>query len=138
MAAKYENLTPLSTAVFDINSTGVKATVAVPFKCRVYRAQVTMTTADAGGFTIRFNKVIKLGGATGAGDVAEIVVPAASAIGKCYYDLVARGMILYEGDTVVLNVTAEGAGASTFAYGQLIVDYIPEVEANSTGMVETA
>jgi len=138
MAAKYENLTALSSVRFDVNSAAVKETVAVPFKCRIYRAQVTMGTADTGGFTIKFNKVTKLGGATGVGDCGIIVVPASSCIGKCYYDVAERGDILYEGDTVQMEITAEGAGASTYAYATLVVDYIPEVEGNSTGMVETA
>jgi hypothetical protein len=50
--------------------------------------------------------------------------------------LFARGTILNEGDAVVVEVTAD-AGAGAAFYAALLVDYIPEVEANNAAMVLT-
>ena len=138
MATKYENLVALSSAQFDINSATDKATLTIPFKCRVYRAQVISASAATGGASIHFESYVTSSTVRGAADIADITLPASSVLGLAYFDNVARGTILDVGQQVIVQVVSEGSGGSTYAYAQLIVDYIPEVEGNQAKMVETA
>ena len=138
MALKYEKLRSWQHTIADSTAAADKATWAVPFKCRIYRVQVTQTVSEATAAVVKFDLQPTLGSATnrGNGDIGEITFPTADKLGYCYYDNVARSMILNEGDGVVVEVTTGSTGDKGLMC-QILYDYIPEVEANNAAMVET-
>ena len=138
MAGKYENLKHFEYTIADSTAAAVKALWVVPYKIRIYRAQVIQTVTEATICVVKFNLQASAGGASTAGAIAEIAFPAVTKIGYCYYDLVARNMILSPGAAIEIEVTTGSTGNKGLIC-QLLYDYIPEVETNqTTTMVETA
>lgn len=139
MASKYENLRIFTHTIADSTSTGDKATFAVPYKCRIWRVQVTQTVSEGTAAVVAFDKQPTLGSASsrGSADIGEITFPASDKLGKCYYDLAARSTILYPGEGVVVEVTTGSTGDKGLVC-QILYDYIPEIEAEISDLVETA
>ena len=136
MEGKYENFVALGNTSFDVNTAADKLVVGVPFKCCVIRAEVHVHGTDTGGCTIKFDGTIN-GGTRGDGDLGDITVPASDQSAVVLYDKVGEGTILQPNDVVTVQVTAESVTALVVV-ARLIVDYIPETEANLTGLTLTA
>ena len=137
MALKYEKLSVFDYLIADSTAAAVKTLWVIPFKCRIWRAQVTQTVTEATVCVVKYNLMASAGGAATAGAIAEIAFPAVTKLGYCYYDLVARSMVLNAGAAVQIEVTTGSTGNKGLIC-QLLVEYIPETETNSSAMVETA
>lgn len=135
MSAKNEHLIILKEPEFDLDTAGDKATFTIPQKCEVLRAQLVVTSTDAGGGTVKFDKRPKAGSDTGRGDgdVAVLTIPASDQQGKVLFEEPSSHIILEAGDQVVVEVTSDpGAGATMVP--QLILLYIPETTENQADM----
>lgn len=139
MSNKYEIPIFQVSAQIDINTAGDKATIIMPpFKTILHQVGVLCTTADAGGFTLKFDRRTLAGSDTGRGDgdAGVIVAPAASQAGKYLVDSAFRGLTLNPGDQLIAEVTAEGAAASTFAFAIVWLQYLPENIGNLSDVIE--
>jgi hypothetical protein len=119
------------------------ARFVVPSKCQVLLAGLVVTETCVGSSTtpvVVFDKRPTAGsdGSRGAADIANFVL-ATTAAGKVIYDEVAVGTVLNPGDEVIVELTVQavGSGAGHFV-PFLLVEYLPETQANLTDMVETA
>ncbi len=133
------------TAGLDMDqATGDKGHFVVTFKCQVVQAGLVVTETCAGGTTtpiVAFDRRPTAGSdaSRGSADIANIAL-ATTAAGKVMYDEAARGTILYPGDEVVVELTqaASGTGSAGHVRPYLLVEFLPEMTANLTDMVETA
>lgn len=116
----------LRSAQFDINATGDKVSIPIAFPMKVLRVGLMIQSADAGGASISFDKRITAGSDTGRvnNGVASLVLPASNQQGKFLYKKLVdlTSVELACGDEIVVEVTAEGAAASSFAVA--IVEYL--------------
>lgn len=135
MSAKYEHLIVLDGASFDLDTAADKVTFTIPVKMRVLRAQVTVTSSDAGGGTVKFDKRPTAGSDTGRGDgdVAVLTIPASDQTGKCLYEEPSSSVVLTPGMQVVVEVTSD-PGAGPTMVPQLVGIYVPEQPANISAM----
>ena len=136
MSAKWEVPIILEQAQFDVDTVGDKATFTIAHKCVVKRVQCVITSTDAGGGTIAFDKRPTAGSDTARGnaDVGALTVPASNQQGKVIYRENATLVTLVPGDQVVCEVlTDPGAGATMIP--QLVVYYVPETEENMADML---
>lgn len=121
------------------NSTGDKATLLIPFKCRLKRSYVVVngTSAHATAFVIKFDKRPTAGSDTGRGDGDCGVVSKTASVaqqGKYLYEDAATSIILDEGDQVIVEVTTAQGEACVVDAG-ILVEYIPERPGNNSAMV---
>lgn len=136
MSAKYEQIINLIGAEFDLDTAGDKIIFSIPHKCVVLRAQLLVTSTDAGGGTVKFDKRPTAGSDTGRGDgdIATLTVPASNQQGKMLFEEPSSALTLVPGDQVVVEVTSDpGAGATMVP--MLLVLYVPETTENMTDMV---
>ena len=120
------------------------AVFKIPFKCFVVLALLIITEASSGGTTtavVKYDKRPTAGDDTsrGDGDIANFIL-ATTAIGKVLYDKAAYGTVLSPGDEVVVQLVTAATGSPKTGHFRpvLLVQYMPEVIANLTDMVETA
>ena len=116
----------------DLNGTGAKLNIAVPCKCRFVRFELLIRGSDANVANIALDQV-KSGSGTSA--AALIVKPAADESNKVLYDDTLRNVVYNPGDSFTVNVTAESLNGATLAIPYLVVEEIPEEDANLSALV---
>ena len=100
------------SAQIDLQSTGDKAIITVPFNCKVVACGLVVESAEASAAVVAFDKRVKAGSDTGRVDaaLAEIELPAADKQGKILYENKDdAGLELEAGDQVVIECTTASA-----------------------------
>jgi len=116
---------------------------SIPFKCEVFRAQLSITETCAGASAtpvVKFDKRPTAGSDTsrGDGDIANFAC-STTAAGKHLYDEAAQGTVLEPGEEVVVELaTRPVSGPAGHFIPLLLVKYLPETVANMSDMVVTA
>lgn len=123
---------PLSGGVVDINNTGAKTTIAIPFRCRVVRFALTCLGTDANDATIVLDAVVN---GTASAAAATISKPASNCQGKLLYDDGLRDTMVNPGDYYTVNVTAENLNSAQNAIPMLLVEEVPEEDNNLSRIV---
>lgn len=120
------------------------AVFIVPFKCAVLEAGAVVTETCAGGTTtpvVDFDSRPTAGSDTdrGSADIAHLAL-STTAQGGVMYDEVAVGTELEPGEEVVVQLTtaATGDGKAGHFRPYLLVEQLPEVNANLSNKTETA
>ena len=138
MSASINWLPIVSAAALAMDSTGDKATLTIPYKCKVMRvfALVEGTSSHATTGVVKFDKRPTAGSDTsrGDGDVGAISKSASNQQGKYLYEDPSSEILLDEGDQVIVDVTTANGNACAFTAGML-VERVPETPANNTAMV---
>ena len=117
---------------------------SVPFKCQVERAYLAVTEVCAGATltpVVKFDKRPTQGSDTarGDGDIANFVM-STTAQGKTLYDEVAQGTVLSPGEEVIVELAVRPTGGAVTGHFRpvLLVEYLPETQANRSDTVVTA
>ena len=116
---------------------------SIPFKCEVFRAQLSITETCAGATTtpvVKFDKRPTAGSDTsrGDGDIANFAL-STTAAGKQMYDEAGQGTVLSPGEEVVVELATRPVGSPAGHFiPMLMVKYLPETVANMSDMTETA
>ncbi|TXH16911.1 MAG: hypothetical protein E6R03_04735 [Hyphomicrobiaceae bacterium] len=121
-----------ASAELDTGSASNNAYVAIPFKCRLIRAQFAVRGTEATTASIEVD-IVKAGTLTSA-QGGTIVLPAADASYKTYYEDTGRNIILEEGDYVIADVSVASSGAKLGQF-QVIVEEIPEEDENKSRLI---
>lgn len=133
----YSPTIPFVTTSLDISATGDKWTWVVPFRCEVYRVGVQIANDIGATGVVKFDRIPKLGGTRGDGDVGVLNLDTTHTTGKFVYQDPTSRITLQEGDLVVVEVT-DAAGAGDAAYAVMLVREVSEVPGNNSAMVATA
>jgi len=134
---------------YDISAGTEHDTVAVffiPFKCRMKRVGMIVNTAFTGAATFKFDKETvgtesgSGAGATAAKIVGNVIIPSGTAAGKMVYDAypMTTRIVAEPGQWIVVTLDSDPTGLVGIAQPVLIVEEVPEVAGNLTGMLETA
>lgn len=141
MSTVYHDFFPLrSGATFDLNDTTTAVDVAVipvPYKCQVRRVGVLVTSTDALGATVTFDKRPTAGSDTNRATFATVTKSASNQQGKYIYEDPTTSVVLNEGDEIVVADLMDGTSTDTAgtAWAIVLVERIPEVAANQADMV---
>lgn len=110
----------------------------IPFKCRVKLVgfTVTVVVSASSAPVVDFDRVPY--GVIGSREAAfdTLTLTTTTAVGKTYYAK-PEGKILYAGDHVIAQVST-AASSTGQGYPFMIVEYIPEEEANVSAWVKSA
>jgi len=131
MSVVYSGPVPLlGGTALQTSTTGDKATIPVPFKCRVEYvwALVNTASAHATAFVLKFDKRPTAGSDTGRGDGDVGVLSktaSASQAGKMLYERPSTHIELNAGDQVIAEVTTANGDACLVDAG-VVVEFIGE------------
>lgn len=111
---------------------------AVPFRCVVKRVGVTIATtiSSSGSVVVDFDRVPKSAG-TREDAFETLTIPTATATGSVYYADVGSEKILYEGDTLAVQVSTGSTSAGT-GYPWILVNVVEDVAGNNSAMTKSA
>lgn len=112
------------SAALDVDTTGDKATFTFIGPAKIVAIKCVVTSTDAGGGTVAFDRRVTAGSDTGRGaaDIGEITIPAANSQGAVLYvDLNDSDITVNAGDQIVVEVTADPGTGPAFVAG---VEYI--------------
>lgn len=112
-------------------------------KCAVSKLKFITTVAVLASTTepvVEFNRRPTPGSSSGEVKIGDITIPNGTAIGKVMYKKV-EPVVMYPGDALAFEQTTQATHHSTAAgsgfYAVEILD-VPEEDANSTDMIESA
>ena len=138
MSAKHENWIWLSSSAVATDTTGDKATFAIPQECKLVRAYAVAAGTEATALVIKLDYAPKVGSATdrGDGDMGTLTWGTGDKQGKLVYHkhaTLAADTTLSPGGAVVAQVTTAST-ADKEVYVGVIFEYVPETEANQSNM----
>lgn len=134
----YNPIAVVSANALASATTGDKAVLTVPYKCKLKRAFVVVEGAsvNAVAAVIKFDIRPIAGSDTNRTDGTAGVISKAASVnqqGKYLYEDPATLVTLSEGQQVVVEVTTANGDALAFT-GGILVEYIPERPGNNSAM----
>ncbi len=114
-------------------------TFVIPYKCRVRKVAVQISTAisSSGTTVVEFDRTPKSGGVREAAFATVNIPTTATTVGTVYYAAPASAKYLYAGDLVTVQVATAATSAGK-GYPSLELEFIPEEPGNNTALIASA